>query len=385
MRKAIEEQIIEDQPTKVADESSLYRVTVDNEAYWVKKWHKSQIDKRWMTLSKVVSEIDTKGSSTSPYFHELRKVEYGLIHQVFPNITVEMVDSYDERIANSEIDEIQFDMSSGKPTTVTKEVVGDHNLMLEREKIVDNSYVESERNLNMIKNRIIGVNDYRNGVLKVRHKVEDAMHKIFGHELSLPDRELKMKKWDKKVPHIIKRLQKQNPDNTIIELLKWGILPIFPEGNFIPGNKETHSQPPHGTFIELKIYDSDKFSKKIKTKLFSDQNHKLREKLTKDLSYFELYKKLDETFYDVLFGANYTGDKKNWPYSPKIQTAVFKYLEAMKKDFSSEINKDGIVNKMKIKKQCRSLLNYMTKIITSTPQENDLITIFRNDLNRQLK
>jgi hypothetical protein len=319
MRKEIESQINPDQPTAEGDEAKLYRVKVNGEAYWAKKWHRSQIDERWMM------QRLQKGSATSPYFHQLRKAEYDLIHRAFPGITVEMVDAYDERVQGTE-KQPKFDMSGGKPTTVTREVKGDPELMAKRNEIVEKGAERSRQYMRSAEMGLIDVGQAQRYIMQTRADAEDAMQKLVGPELQLPIYEFAGLSWEQAEPQIIQKLRRQNPENTIIELLEWGIMPAFPEGNFIPGDKETHPRPPHGTFIELKLKYPDKFRRKLEKEL----SEKEQQTFKADLDKYELYKKLDEMFYDILFSVRYPGTKSQWPMKPDFQSAVFRTLEAVK-------------------------------------------------------
>lgn len=117
--------------TKKGEEGYLYRVGsgVKGSPLWVKRWYRSHDNG-------VALPEGAHGSATSPYFHALRKMEYDLAYQAFPDYFVKMIGAYDTRIG----EDGSLCIAPGYPTTLTEEPAHDPELLDRRNKIVDRDY-----------------------------------------------------------------------------------------------------------------------------------------------------------------------------------------------------------------------------------------------------
>jgi hypothetical protein len=110
-------------------------------------------------------------------------------------------------------------------------------------------------------------------------------------------------------------------------------MPIHPELNFIPGTKETHPRPPHGTFVEASIRDLHRFIVKRRQVLANDPEHLAR--FNRQTERYTLYRLLDRIFDDMILFSNY-GPKDSWKYEPEVQTALFRVTEAIRDAYDGQ-------------------------------------------------
>ena len=316
-QREIEEQITEKgTPDFTGEEGYLYTVQLPDKTdktLWAKQWHLSLID-----------EIGLKfdGSLTSPYFHEMKRIEYEMIHDAFPEITVEMYGSYDPRIKD---DKKTFRFFPGRPTTVTVEVSGDPGLTRSYRDIIDVAYVRLRRERGEMEQAgLYTWEETLPTVSRWSRDVHGQIYKLLGPELYLPiiDGGTTIKKSVKRAISIMKG---KSPNNTMLQLLETGIRPIHPQINFIPGTKETHPQPPHGTFIELSIYNLEQLERKMKEKMRDDQPS--LEAFKQKLAYFKILHELNSLFGRVIFWARQQQEQPSVELHQVVQSALFRFSE----------------------------------------------------------
>ncbi len=274
------------------EEGLLYRVPINGEAIWAKKWHRSHTKGFYMPLG-------LGGSSLSPFWHRAVKLSYSLVHELFPNDTIDVVGSYDERTGPNLGVMREFEPLAGKPVTVSREAAGDPELCAIRDDIMASHYKV------LLAGRDEGE---RRGSTKAqmepffaagRKEVNARIVKALGPEIDLDSLISSINAKDPDVlGQLARKIRARNPKNVMADLYEAGVSPGHPELNFVPGTKESHPNPPHGTFVEFSIADSKKFVDNI-AKKFSNNPRKRDELLSKFRSY-EIYTLVDG-LYDRLF------------------------------------------------------------------------------------
>lgn len=274
------------------EEGLLYRVPVGNEAFWAKKWHRSH-------TKDFYTPLDAGGSSLSPFWHRAVGLSYSIVHELFPKETINMIGSYDERTPRILGTIRNFDPLSGKPITVSTEAQGDPELCEIRDSVMREHYQV------LLAKRDEGT---RRGASKAemepffnswRHAVNARMVEIMGPEIDLdslinsispdtPDFSMEL----------ARRIRKRNPQNVIADFLQAGISVGHPEVNFVPGTKESHPYPPHGTFVEFSIYNSQRLVDYISKKFAN--NPRKRDELMAKFRSFEICNLVDKIF-DKIF------------------------------------------------------------------------------------
>lgn len=296
------------------EEGLLYRLGSGVEvqpAIWVKKWYRSHDNH--VTLPE-----EMKGSATSPHFHALRKMEYDLAHQAFPEHVVEMVGAYDTRI-----DRGSLQIAPGHPTTITKEPVHDSELLAYRNEIVTAAYEEFFRLKALLRQQFGGAYNITQDrqVLAWRARTNTQIHDLLGRELDFP---LMGASGD--LMRNVERLRAQNRGNVIITMIEAGIYPIHPELNYIPRVPSADARPPHGTFIELRFYDLQKLEGYMRKKLGAASPE--FQEFSRKLSMLNVYKKLDEVFTRLILHSNF-GSQDYLKIHNVILTAMYRVLESL--------------------------------------------------------
>lgn len=116
-----------------SEEGVFHIVSADGTRYWVKQWYKMHDKAKGIKATE-------NASPCSPYWHKLKYYEYQLIHEAFPDHTIELVSCYDERISKTGASEYAFNIFSGQPATVSVEVTGDPVLSTQRNEALKRAY-----------------------------------------------------------------------------------------------------------------------------------------------------------------------------------------------------------------------------------------------------
>ncbi|MBP9770897.1 hypothetical protein KBC97_01915 [Candidatus Gracilibacteria bacterium] len=274
------------------EEGLLYRTSVNGEPLWAKKWHRSHDKAFYMP-------IELGGSSLSPFWHKKIELSYSIVHELFPNDTIDVIGSYDERVSSSMGNIREFEPMDGKPVTVSREAVGDPELCAIRDDIMNQYYAV------LLERRDEGA---RRGATKEqmapffaaeRKKVNAKIVSAIGPEIELDSLITSVvASGFKGLDQLAKRIRARNPKNVMADFLDAGISAGHPEVNFVPGTKELHPNPPHGTFVELSIADSKMLVAHISRK-FANNPRKRDELLSRFRSY-EIYTLVDQLFDKIL-------------------------------------------------------------------------------------
>lgn len=274
------------------EEGLLYRISLNGESLWAKKWHRSHEKAFYMP-------IEAGGSSLSPFWHKKIELSYTVVHELFPNDTIDVIGSYDERTPSSLGAVSEFEPLSGKPVTVSREAVGDPELCAIRDDIMNQHYKV------LLAERDAGA---RRGATKEqmapffaagRKEVNAKIVAALGPEIDLDSLIASVVGNGPQVmDQLARKIRARNPKNVMADFLDAGISAGHPELNFVPGRKELHPNPPHGTFVEFSIADSKKLVAHICRK-FANTPRKRDELLSKFRSY-EIYTLVDNLFDKIL-------------------------------------------------------------------------------------
>lgn len=295
------------------EEGLLYRIPSLVEPYdlWVKKWYRSN--------GKGFSvPIETGVAILSPYWARLKELEVILINALFPDCTVKMEGSYDERVSAN-----HFDIFSGRPATITRHVEAGDNVLFEAlSLILEEAYkVILEHGDKMARRAIETAREvpgHAEFIQDWRRNVDDQIRKLLG-----PDLDMGAPLDFDQVSARTEELRKRNPNTTIVDLLDAGIVPVHPQVNFIPGNKETHPKSPHGTFLEFMIYDEQKLYAAAKKKFASSEEE--LGKFFVGLKELLVLERLDLMYDDIVMYSNF-GNLDQEKYTAQFQSAFFLLL-----------------------------------------------------------
>ena len=303
-------------PTLRREEGLLYRVSGEvgegSVDHWVKKWYRSH--------EKAASAPIEQGfSMLSPFWARQKELEIKLINELFPNCTVKMEGSHDERVEGN-----NFDLLKGRPATVTQHVeTGNQevfNIMME---IINETYgVLIPAKDKMMKSGGITLTPNDPFFKEWRERIDARIQAVLGQDLDMGSVVSGLEGFAKRVVE----LKKRNPNTTIIDLLEAGIVPIHTQLNFIPCNKDTHPRSPHGTFLEFRIYDVNKLSKTAE-KTFGKDARRM-DSFNENLLELIVGERLDTMFDNLVLYTHY-GRLDQSKFHPAFQTALYKLLKVV--------------------------------------------------------
>lgn len=141
-------------------------------------------------------------------------------------------------------------------------------------------------------------------------------------------------------------LRKKNPNNIMIEMIRWGVYPIHPEINYIPRKPDMHARPPNGTFIELRLYDPQKLDAKMRERFRKDPSGYAE--FSRKLAMYFMYKRLDDVFNRLVLRSNY-GSAEMFKLDQVVLTAIHGVLEALGEGFEKgkiRMDNDGLIGAM---------------------------------------
>lgn len=303
------------------EEAVLHRVEVDGRMLWAKKWYR--------THEKPLSiRFALKGAGLSAYWHKVKEAEYRLINALFPDETVKMVGSYDERIRRRQGQPAKFRLLNGRPVTVTEETVGDPDLIAGMRAILAPAYAETLAYRDALQNsgRPVPMDEF---FMDWRTRVNDQVHTLLGND----DLDVgPVMTHPSQATARISEVARRSPRNVMVDMLRAGITPVHPEVNFIPGTEQTHRRPPHGTFVELHIYDINRLKIAVGAAFRDDPGELARLNLLIDR--YLLFRELDKIFDEVITGSNFAVSRVNVEVgdmimNPVVQSAFFRAMEAL--------------------------------------------------------
>ncbi len=307
------------EPDFIGEQGKLYRMNLGDSTVWVKKW---------ISISPYHKQFPDAldGVNASPYWHEYIKIMYELIYEAFPEMTVSMYGSYDPRIVNS-AGERCFRLFPGRPTTVTHEAIGHPEHTAKYMALLKGAYQFRQWQLQALKDAG-QYEPYHWGpaIKKWKSVVHRRVYDLLGKDLHLGN--IGKDNKEEGFQRVLRKMRKESPGNVMIDLIEAGIYPVHPEVNFIPGTPATHSRPPHGTFIELELYDPEKLKIFMNTKLSEDPV--ALKQFEKKLVYFQLLKILDDLFYDIiLHHIGYQPIEASY-FDSRVTTLLYRHLEKLR-------------------------------------------------------
>lgn len=319
------------------EEAFLSRVQVQGEPHWAKSWYRTHVDHRrpGFTLP-----LNLNAAALSPFFYRVRELEYSIMHQAFPEFTVDMVGAYDPRI-RSEANEPVFNMLEGRPVTVTAEAQGDDVLAPQIMQVKREAYARLIPHVDYLRTSGLGVGSHDPTIMAVRTMADKRIQQIVGPDIHLvgpSDLDFGSKS---PLSHqqLRSRLAQRSPNNAMIDLIDAGIIPVHPEFNFVPGDRETHPRPPHGTFLEMQIYDPEKLRQWfIRQGRSGSMSKEQVDQVTANLDEYLHCMELDYLYTDLALSLPW-GPRENWKLDKDVQTAIYQLVETI-----SEAWERGAIN-----------------------------------------
>lgn len=361
IKKAVEEKKA---PDFRGEEGLLYKVSVNDENFWAKKWHRSHTKPFYMP-------IEAGGSSLSPFWHKAVETSYSLVHELFPSDTINVIGAYDERTKKAGIlSSPRFNPLEGRPVTVSHEIQGDGKISAIRDEVLGRMYKV-----------LIAKRDEaaRTGATKDqmkpffdewRRKMNVEMVRIMGPSIELDSIIFASKvNGPEALDDFSKRLISRDGDNVMADLFAAGISIGHPEVNFIPGPKDIHPRAPYGTFVEFSIADANKLADHI-VKRFAGNPVK-RAELLQRLRSYQIFAMVDDMFDKIVpLYIHKTGGKFDENSLGQICVALEKFRE--------------IVEKFGDQTKPSVLQNAITTIIMQSQNHDEMRDRLQNEIIRAL-
>lgn len=323
--REVNSQIDRRKPDRTGEEGVLFRVQTADNNYIAKQWY-------GMNEKRLTHYSEEESSPCSPYWHKVKFYEYKLIHAAFPDNTLEMVATFDERITKQPDGTYDFNFSTGRPTTVSKEVVGDPDLMQQRDAIVKPVYDHMLGYHDTTRHGHYATAEQRAEFYRVIAVADEELRELFGGSQmqaylmskpgQLPEGDIMINM--RSINNLLQQGMIADTDNEMTNFLKSGILPIHPELNYIPEGMNELSGDTHGTYIELGIFNPEAFWSTWR------KNHSAEDskKVFSHLERFQMFKILDDMF-DKMTHRAYENNN-GLQYEDEIQTRFFRILEALR-------------------------------------------------------
>lgn len=312
------------------EEGILHRIGLDDGRYFAKQWRGKHYEGERAGRSVTYAE-DSRHSPASPFWHKVKFYEAKLVHNAFPDSTLEMSVAYDPRITPDADGGATFTPDVGRPTTVTREVEGDSKLRAERDVIVSDAYDEvwASRAPN------------EEGVMRqlrscgAFHLADIAMAKRFGRELLPPivSHAEDMRTW---TARNIEAVRREYPTSELLDILEAGLIPVHPGVNFIPTVESDPERGPKGVYLELVIGDLDRLRTKLHERCGDDA---CRAQVDRRIERYAMYRVLDELYDGIFIDQTLLGptDVLN---DPDVMNAAFQMLRAAQE----RIEREGIAH-----------------------------------------
>ncbi|MDP3771432.1 MAG: hypothetical protein Q8R16_03980, partial [bacterium] len=271
---------------------------------------------------------ESSHTPVSPFWHKVKFYEAKLIHDAFPDSTLEMSVAYDPRITPDADGGATFTPDVERPVTVTHEVEGDPGVRAERDRIIREAYdqVWASREPD------------EDGVMRTKresgafHLADIAMAQRFGFEL-MPmvshDRDLHA--W---IPKNIQWIRSVNPTSDIIPMLEAGLIPIHAGVNFVPTAESDPERGPRGVYLELAVGDLERLRTKLHERCGDEA---CRTQINRRIERYAMYRVLDD-LYDSIFIDQHLLGATDVLNDPEVMNAAFQMLRVAQE----RIERDGL-------------------------------------------
>lgn len=297
LRLHTESRLAEKEPTLEREEGILYRIDLPNKPdYWAKLWYR--VHNKGLTFAREIG-----GSLLSPFWAELKVLEFELAKYISPEHIPTAIGHYDQRVK----EEDNFNITNGRPVSMTEHIEGDPSTMEEISEINERYYQIAATRKRLQIASGIPTDAYTD--IASAHNSEIVA--VIGEEINWGEVMRKIDDLENK------KLKFNKVTNVIPSLIDAGVYPIHPEANFIPRPKDQVRLAPHGTFVEIRIYDNQKLARALDRKGITTKE---RSKIAEKFKEFQVLQILDQ-IYDECFVRleSLTGDSA---YDNLIRTDV---------------------------------------------------------------
>ena len=299
------------QPDKTGEEGRIYFYGTPENPRALKEWH----DLHW---HKQIEQEKKVRIPISPFHHKTHYYEMNLIHALFPKHTVGVVGAADPRIQPNDSGEIVFSANADTPITVMERAASDPAKQAEYDAIMEHAYSVLLQPPQTGDDTVLHEQQ-----IEATEEADTAVVARFGQELRHTVYEAQTQKGVHSpadvITHALDLTRAINPNSAIVRMLEYGIAPIHPQFNFVPGRTKATKERPHGTFVEVQIIDRERLVKKI-------AKHPKRTALQKKFERYDIFRQLDLA-YTHLF--------RHCPQSiiddPAVQQAAYKALLALQR------------------------------------------------------
>jgi len=312
------------------EEGILHRIGLDGGRYFAKRWRGKHYEGELAGRSVTYSEENMQ-TPVSPFWHKVKFYESKLIHDAFPDSTLEMSVAHDPRITSDSDGDVQFAPDTGRPVTVTRDVAGDPKLRAERDRIVREAYDEVWASRAPNADGVMQ-HERETGAF---YRADISMAERFGRELfpQIVSHDRDMQKW---MARNIEAVQRVHPKSELLDLLEAGLVPIHPGVNFIPTAESDPERGPKGVYLELAVGDLERLRAKLHERCSDDA---CRAQIDRRIERYAMYRVLDD-LHDGIFVDQHLLGGTDALNDREVMNAAFQMLRAVQE----RIERDGIAH-----------------------------------------
>jgi len=357
-------------PDVMGEEGALYK----DGPYWIKRWSSSH------EQGFGISDRYIETSVVSPHWTKFQFWQNQVIHTLFPDMTLDIVASYDPRIKKEDDKTLSFSTQGGKPTTISRDVPVKGSAAQGYQDVVHGLYKETAPDFDTIRNTVGTENDVDPEVRQrydtVWEDAEDRLLEMLGtEEFRLFQGDIReetqgpggLEKYQLKLEAKIREL---NPKSQTLALMKAGICPVHPAINFVPREPDSDSEmSPDGTFLELRIMNFPRMERYIR-KLPEKERRRVEGKWNKFMVYNDASGMFDSLLMHIIMEG-----KCSFPNS-EVETLIYHLIDALvqKSDNGKNIRRYGMAMS-RIDRETRQL-------ISRAETEEELKQVFRREIDR---
>lgn len=325
--------------------------------------------KRWNTAHEVgfgIPDRHQEMSALSPYWSKRMYYEFKLAHTLHPDLIMDARGAYDPRIRKEDSGNFSFDLTRGKPVTVSKEIDTSDPLAQEYNRIIRNLYNRTAPMFDKIRDGSSVGPNFRAEYDKF---FDDADQELMGL-LNAPEflifTTTQIQRFNSAADLenfyalLEQKVRRVNPSSPTLPLLASGVLPGHPLLNFIPRTDPDSQYQPAGTFVEIAVQAPWRVKRSIDY-LTDSSDVKMA---TSEFNSFLVYQALDQFFYRMTI--DILRDQRSAVFfeDPNVQNELYLFLENQKnKIIKRKITPSRFASELeKVYKSCLNCFTESSKV-----------------------
>lgn len=302
-------------PDVLGEEGALFR----NGAFWIKRWTNAH------EQGFGVPNRHQESSIVPPHWTKFQYWQGKLISTFVPEHSIDIAAGYDPRIYVAADGSRAFDVSRGKPVTISRNVPIEGEMPQQYVERVHGLYRRTSSQFDNIRQSPEVDMNVREAYDTDWDRTEDQLLRMIaaeefrwfqGDQGDLRDAQT----LESFFRNLENRIQNINPRSPILKLLRIGVVPIHPAFNFIPREPAQTTTRPDGTFLEMRVMHFQRMQLAI---------HQLPEreqrKAQRIFNRFAIYNDMCAAYNQLMLGLLTTG--KGGEINTRTYTLFYQLLE----------------------------------------------------------